>query len=49
MGEEIYTYSAKLWDNVEEDITVIIGQNSIECSPHMELFWDQHAEQTFCN
>ena len=49
MEEEISTYGVKLSDNVEEDITAIIGQNSMECSPHMKLFWEQQKKHLATN
>lgn len=41
MEKEISTYGVKLSDGLEKDISTIISQNSLECSPHMKLFWEQ--------
>ena len=41
MEKEIYTYGMKLGEGLENDITSIISNHSLECSPHMKLFWEQ--------
>lgn len=47
--EEISTHGIKLSDNLEEDITSIIGKNSMECSPHMKLFWEEQKKHCAAN
>ena len=44
MEEEISSHGIKLSDNLEEDITSILGKNSLECSPHMKLFWEEQKK-----
>ena len=47
MEKQISTYGMKLSEGLENDITSIICKHSLECSPHMKLFWEQQ-KKTFC-
>ena len=49
MEKEIYTYGMKLSEGLENDITSIISKHSVECSPHMKLFWEQQKKHFTAN
>ena len=49
MKKEIYTYGMKLSEGLENDITSIISNHSLECSPHMKLFWEQQKKHFAAN
>ena len=45
--KQISTNGMKLSEGLENDITSVISKHSLECSPHMKLFWEQQ-KKTFC-